>query len=105
MRLEEDVGAVLVDDLVVLGRAVNDRELQGIERVDVDVLSGGDTDAGLLGLLLRRGRLLIAVAAVSVIASKALASFPNLGLRPGRTPQPTLVWVFASSGERNVAAP
>jgi hypothetical protein len=42
VRLEEDVGAVFVEDLVVLGRAVNDRELQGIERVDVGGLAGGE---------------------------------------------------------------
>jgi hypothetical protein len=43
------------------------------------------------------------VAAVSVIASKVLASF-LIGL-PGRSVliQPTLVGVFPGSGERNVA--
>src|SRR6266511_2106614 len=95
---------MLLDDLVVLRRAVNDRELQGIGRVDVGGLAGGDPDARLVGLLLRGGQALDRGGGGLGDSEQGARLLPDGVAAPVRVLiQPTLVRAFPGSGERNVA--
>jgi hypothetical protein len=70
VRLEEDVGAVLVDDLVVLGRPSTTESFSESSVSTSAVSRAAIRTPASSGCSCEAVRLLIAVAAVSVIASK-----------------------------------